>query len=70
MEEIENACLRCGCKDVCLQCGCTPCEWITQGKDSMKGGQEMYSEEYCIENNKTCKAMYRLFTYLEYGHLV
>ena len=54
---------------VCLRCGSTPCEWITYGKDIIEGGQEMYSEEENVENNKKRKAMYRLFTYIKYGHL-
>ena len=54
---------------VCLRCGSTPCEWITYGKDIIKGGQEMYSEEEDVENNKKRKAMYRLYTYLKFGHL-
>jgi hypothetical protein len=29
----------------------------------------MYSEEENLGNNKKCKAMYHLFTYLRYGHL-
>ena len=29
----------------------------------------MYTEEDILENKKRRKAMYRLFTYLKYGHL-
>jgi hypothetical protein len=29
----------------------------------------MYFEEENVENNKKCKAMYYILTYLKYGHL-
>ncbi len=55
---------------VCLQCVSCPCEWTTYGDDIEDVSKEMYPEEaVLVNNNKKRKSMYRLYTYVKYGHL-
>ena len=67
---------------VCVHCGGTPCEWDELGPDLLQREQSMHRRETidgviivvddndnCVYNRAMRKAIYRVFTYIKYGHL-
>lgn len=64
---------------VCATCGSMPCEWIEYGKKALDQANCMYRTNANggkvddtnaeVSNNRMRKALYRLFTYLKFGHL-
>ena len=69
-------------EDVCVHCGGTPCEWDELGPELLEREQSMHSRQEIegvivvvddngsrIANNDMRRAMYRMFTYIKFGHL-
>jgi hypothetical protein len=67
-------------EEVCEVCGGSPCEWKELGPEVVKITEEQFSwsdngvivldeDGTPIERSTVRKAMYKLFTYLKFGHL-
>ena len=69
-------------ESVCHHCGNTPCEWDGFGKDLLqktgmmhfretRNGADVVVDEsgHLVPNSSMRRAMYRIFTYLKFGHL-
>ena len=67
---------------VCIYCANTPCEWHVYGQELLRNtalmhyretrnGKEVVVDESGneVSNASMRKAMYRMFTYLKFGHL-
>ena len=67
---------------VCVDCGGTPCEWDELGPDLLERVDLMHRREKIegvtvvvddngnrVENGAMRKAIYRMFTYIKFGHL-
>ena len=64
---------------VCAVCGSMPCEWIEFGKEALEkadmtyntneDGNKVDDDDVPVANARMRKALYRLFTYMKFGHL-